>query len=346
MLKIINFISGKDFGGPKQSFLLYSKVLKELNYDITAIIRKKAKLSLELSMQNIAFEEIDYLRTTLPFFKELAIKKIKAKFDPFKADIILVHKQIDIELVKEALPTTKVIGVIHGFNAKNIEKADALIAVSNKIKEFLKKSDYKKPIYVIPNMIENFTPIKFKEFSNPVVIGSMGVFRRKKGFHILIEALAILKQKQLPFYAIIAGRGQRVWYYRYLQKKYNLEKKLEFKKWIPTHQKEEFLDNLDIYVLPSRTESFGMVVAEAMGRAKVVVATKCGGPEEIIDDKINGFLVENQNPKALANQLEEIIKKKSHTQLQKAAYTKAMQEYDIKSVKKKLDNTIKELFNG
>jgi len=39
-MKIINFISGKDLGGPKQSFVLYSKSLSDIGEDVVSVIHK------------------------------------------------------------------------------------------------------------------------------------------------------------------------------------------------------------------------------------------------------------------------------------------------------------------
>jgi glycosyltransferase involved in cell wall biosynthesis len=310
-LKIINFISGKDLGGPKQSFLLYSKALKNNNIEVVSIIKKGAKLASLLKSNNLEYNEISYVRSSFFLFKYFAIKKLKKELKKYKNYTFLVHKQVDIELIRKALGNdVKIIGVIHGFNAKHIENSNALIAVSKKVKDFLIKQGYDKPVFVIPNMIEVSTKVKIKEPSTPLVIGSMGIFRRKKGFHILIKALAILKEKGVPFKAYIAGRGKRLIYLKYLSKKYQLNDSLEFVGWINNDKRDEFFEKIDIYCLPSLSESFGMAALEAMSRAKVVLATKCGGPEEFIEDNINGFLTNKNSAISLADKLEELIAKK------------------------------------
>ena len=72
-------------------------------------------------------------------------------------------------------------------------------------------------------------------------------------------------------------------------------------------ERDAFVDSIDIFVLPSRIETFGMVVIEAMARMKRVVATKCGGPEEILNHGKTGYLVSKQSPDALAAQFKEIV---------------------------------------
>ncbi|MDY0151351.1 MAG: glycosyltransferase [Candidatus Cloacimonas sp.] len=65
--------------------------------------------------------------------------------------------------------------------------------------------------------------------------------------------------------------------------------------------------NCEIFVMPSRIESFSMVLIEAMACGKPVVATNCGGPADIVRD-FCGRLVPVQNPQAFASAISEIAK--------------------------------------
>jgi glycosyltransferase involved in cell wall biosynthesis len=172
----------------------------------------------------------------------------------------------------------------------------------------------------------------------------MGVFRRKKGFHILIQALALLKQRKIPFKAVIAGKGRITWYLQYLRWKLDLTHELTIRGWVSNDERNEFVDSIDLYVLPSRTETFGMVVVEAMARMKRVVATKCGGPEEIITDGDDGFLVDKENPEDMSNKLEELIKyseKSNHVPV--AAFNTAKSNYSLPAVASNLMSIISSL---
>jgi glycosyltransferase involved in cell wall biosynthesis len=333
-MKIINFISGKDLGGPKQSFILYSEVLLNLGFQVNSVIRQGAPLKEIMQSIGIKVDEVSYTRTTHPWFVKKSMQKLRNAFYPMNASVIFVHKQLDIELVRGALGNeTKIIGIIHGFNANHTEHADVLIAVSEKVRRFLLDSGCDKPIYVVPNMVKIGANPTYRDLPRVPLIGAMGVFRRKKGFHILIKSLSILKQRGVPFKAIIAGKGRITWYLKYLRWKLDLTDELRIRDWVTNDERDGFVDDIDLYVLPSRTETFGMVVVEAMARMKRVVATKCGGPEEIISDGVDGFLVEKENPEAMANKLEELIQNHEESiDTPNQAYATVIDKYSIEKV--------------
>lgn len=338
---LINFISGKDLGGPKQSFILYSKALQKIYSPISSVIRKGALLKQVMNDQNIDSIEIDYFRLNLWPFKNQAIKKIKKQLEPLNPKIIFVHKALDLPLVATALTNTKIIGIIHSFHAANIEYADALIAVSEQVKQFLINKNYSKPIYVIPNVTTVNSPSQSKALPLIPVIGAMGVFRRTKGFHTLIKALFLLKKKKIAFKAVIAGKGRLYYYLKYLKWKYHLQDQLLIRPWVLNNERDKFLDNIDLYILPSKSETFGMVVIEAMARRKRVIATKCGGPEEVITNNVDGYLITKQNSLVLANKLEGLIKNSQVSQhIPNNAYQTVINNYSMDTLIKSLKNLL------
>jgi glycosyltransferase involved in cell wall biosynthesis len=69
----------------------------------------------------------------------------------------------------------------------------------------------------------------------------------------------------------------------------------------------ELLSQLDVFVLSSTSEGFPLVVLEAMAAGKPVVVTRCGGPEEVVEDGQDGFLVPPGDPKALASRIMDLL---------------------------------------
>ncbi|MFV2057363.1 MAG: glycosyltransferase family 4 protein [Thiohalomonadales bacterium] len=347
-MRIVNFISGGDLGGPKQSFLHYTEVLQNLNHDVYSLVRKGAPLRSLLKPITHKIVEVAYIRTNAPILRYFAAYRLRRIIAPLEPQLVIAHKQVDIALLRLALKDRcKIVGVIHGYNSKHIQYADALVAVSNRIKDFLISKGYKKPIYTIPNMVKlaKEEP-ETRSITNNPLIGTMGMFRRKKGMDVLVNALSILRDRGVSFNAVMAGGGYQEKKVKKLANDMELTDLVRFRPWLTNEEKWGFLDSLDIFCLPSRSESFGMVVIEAMARKKTVVATKCGGPEETIQHGINGFLVENDSPTSMANCISDIISNRDkYASVGENAYKTARDTYSLEVVEKLVRNMISDLFH-
>ena len=340
-MKIINFISGTDLGGPKQIFVLYSEIMANLGHDVHPVIRQGAKFKPMLESLKLPIHEVSYSRITQQFAKTIVIKKLQAVIESIQPDVIITHKSSDLEILRKAAgENIRIIGFVYWISNKHIEHADELVAISTVIKQFLLDNKYTKPIHLIPGMVRIDSPPRYRDLPATPLIGAMGVLRRKKGFHTLIEALAILKKTGTPFKAIIAGKGQMRPYLLHLRRKHGLMEELIIRGWVSNDEREKFIDSIDLYILPSRIETFGLVVIEAMARMKRVIATKCGGPNEIIHHGKDGFLVEKQNPKAMADQIKQLIDKPS---LSSTIPNSAMETVNANYTKEALRNKFKEL---
>ena len=304
-LRIMNFVSGGDNGGVKHCFLHYQKALQQIVDSPIASVRGNFPCMEELQQIAPDFEVASYLRTDWFGLRQYSVWKLKQMLERVKPDLIIVHKNIDFKLLKLAskgLPI-RILGVLHGYNASYCEYADALIAVSEGVKQFVGKAVPGKSIYTLLNPVDlPTTPPNAFQIHEPLVLGTMALFKRRKRICDLLRVAAILKKTGLKFKMKIAGRSWRLlWAYRLQNWRQNTQDVVEFLPWV--NDKIAFLDSLDVFCLNSRAEAFGMVITEAMARKKIVVATDCEGPKEILTHAVNGFLVPRLDPEAFAQQV-------------------------------------------
>lgn len=142
-----------------------------------------------------------------------------------------------------------------------------------------------------------------------ILIVLVGNFIEWKGQSVAVEAIALLKKRGLYNYKLllvgdysdIINIGSD--YHDLLNTLINENQLHEHV--IKTGYREDVPDIVnaaDIVVHTSISpEPFGMVVVEAMSIGKVVISTNIGGPKEIIDDGLNGILIEPAQPEKLAN---------------------------------------------
>ena len=70
---------------------------------------------------------------------------------------------------------------------------------------------------------------------------------------------------------------------------------------------QDLLAAIDVLVISSRQESFGLTAIEALAMETPVVATRCGGPEEVVEDGVTGLLVPVKDPLAMADAIESLL---------------------------------------
>jgi len=149
-----------------------------------------------------------------------------------------------------------------------------------------------------------------KEFNwekDVIIVGSLGNVRTAKAYDVLLQAAAQLKNKEAKFKFVIAGHYKPGLYDRLLEQrtKLGLEDTVHFLGF--NNSPAEFLSNLNLFLLSSRSEGFSIATIQAMASGVPVIATKSGGPEEIISHSDNGWLVEVENPTAIADALEMLV---------------------------------------
>jgi glycosyltransferase involved in cell wall biosynthesis len=125
------------------------------------------------------------------------------------------------------------------------------------------------------------------------VIGSIGRIEREKGYDVMIDALAALPATT----AVLVGAGSRIDELRRQAETLGLADRVVFTGWVDDAL--AYLAGFDVFVLPSRAESFPLTTLEAMQAGIPVVATDVGGVGEAIVDGVNGRLVPPEDPAAL-----------------------------------------------
>ena len=132
------------------------------------------------------------------------------------------------------------------------------------------------------------------------VIGVVCALRPEKRLEVLIRAFAKLPGNQGML--VIVGSGPEESELKALAKELGIGESCHFEP--ATSDVAGWLNQIDIFVLPSRTEAFSNSLMEAMACSCCVIATRVGGNPELIDHDENGLLFEVENVDELANHLD------------------------------------------
>jgi L-malate glycosyltransferase len=185
-----------------------------------------------------------------------------------------------------------------------MNRANALLAVSNmlahEMKEYVSQS-----ITVVPNVVDTkqFSVSNFPK-SEIVQIGFLGALNRPvKGLDILLKACQKLK---VDFVLHIGGQGVLLEEYKGLSEELGILSKCKFYGFVPVTEVPHFMSRLHFFVCASRSETFCVALAEALASGRPVVSTKCGGPEDFVNES-NGILVNVEDVDSLRIGIEQMM---------------------------------------
>lgn len=185
--------------------------------------------------------------------------------------------------------------ISHKISEPLIE-ADIVTAPSNYQSERIHSSGFKKPV-VIPNMFneELFFPAGNKSNKERLQFLTLAAFKKEKGIYELLDGILKSDAGNNGCEFIIAGSGELENYIKQFILKNDMT---GYVRLIISPDRNEIVNlfrNCDVFILPSRLESFGIVYIEALGCGKPVIATDCGGPSDFINSG-NGLLIQKENP--------------------------------------------------
>lgn len=157
-----------------------------------------------------------------------------------------------------------------------------------------------------------FTPLLAGQQPDPDSILYVGRIHETKGVDVLLRAMRLLVERRPTvrlsliggsFYVQNNSREARL---KRLAEELDLTHHVHFLGIQPPSQVAEAMRRSTLLVLPSRRETLGAVLIEALACGTPVVATRCGGPEDVVTEAV-GRLVPKEDPSSLADAMEEVL---------------------------------------
>ena len=302
-------------------------------YDITIILTEgKDKplfypLSDKVKVVNldIGFEEL----WTCSFFKKIFVylkkqrlykKLLKQELLRIRPDITISLLRREINFLTSIIDGSKKIGELHvnRSNYRNYEPGEAnvlknlfsklwmnnLVSNLKQLDRFvvLTEEDHRNwpelnNVVVIPDPL-TFSSSTYSTSTEKRVI-AVGRYVYQKGFDLLLRSWALVEKSTSDWILTIVGEGDRSPYDSLIDE-LNIDR-TRCKLLGPTDRIQEKYMSSSFLVMSSRFEGFGMVLVEAMANGLPVISFDCPcGPKDIIQNHIDGLLVENGNVEKLA----------------------------------------------
>ena len=223
--------------------------------------------------------------------------------------------------------------------------ANKIIIYSEKL---INESDLKKYRNKIGIAYEHFLDfdkltIKKKIDEKDNLVGYIGRLSEEKGVLNFVKAIPkVIKEKEdLEF--LIGGGGQlRDEIEKYLNKE-NLNDKVKLTGWIPHDKLPEYMNELKVIVLPSYTEGLPNIMLEAMACGTPVLATPVGAIPDVIKDGKTGFIMEDNSPECIAENIKRALNHLDLDKIVKNARELVEKEYTYEAAVERYKVVFKEL---
>ena len=331
MISVLHIIDTLGPGGAETVFLQIATRLDPARFQSTAVISGAGWLAEQLQESGLPHRivpakgsfNVRYLSALLRLARQ------------HRSDVIVAHlygSSVYASLAG-ALLSIPVVSVLHGqIDVSHAERFSSLkaalirrasrkiIFVSERLQDQLRPrlGLSAAQCAVIPNGVDTkvFRPGRDQYIraeigvsDDAVLIGAIGNVRTPKAYDVLLRAARALIDRSRQFHLIIAGDcanalGRQL---EQLKRELGLERHVTF-----LGLRADvcgLLNNLDVFVLSSHTEGFSIACIEAMACGVPVIATRSGGPEEILEGEA-GLLVPTGDPESLANAIERVISSK------------------------------------
>jgi glycosyltransferase involved in cell wall biosynthesis len=266
---------------------------------------------------------------TLPFRALATLAGMARVLRNFKPDLVYVHflsiNALYILLLHYVLPFRLVVSArgndIQGIPVRSrlqrwmlkrlFRRANAILFCSAYVQRDAAAYLHGVPSTTFVGVVgDGFNPDEFAgrkpyAHSAPYILG-MGRLVKKKGFDLLIRAFAEIAPEFLHVELLIAADGEERAALAQLIAELGLRERVRLLGFADRETTIALFWGCEFFALSSRLEPFGIVVLEAMAAHKAVLATKSGGVVDLVEDGVNGLLVE-PNVEALTRGLRQML---------------------------------------
>jgi len=348
----ILYSGGRYFGGIEQYLVNLFEHINKDEFDLVLLSLGDWPLTKRLQKQNHQVVLFSKKRVNLSAISEIGKYLEENKFDllvsqgtvsnAYARAISLFFKipnLVTIHSTREGDYKNKLIKLTYDLIEKVTRfSTSRYITVSKYLKNQLVKSGLpEKKIDVIYNGIDLVKP-KARDHKR-LILGSVGRLHPVKGYDSLIKAFAMLDNKRLRLK--IAGSGDELESLKSLARELDVNNRIEFVGFQTDVHK--FLDTIDVYVQPSKSEGFGLSVIEAMSHCLPVVVTPAGSLIEIVSNSKTGLVVSDFTPELLSKSIAKMV---SNYELSKQMGENAQrfveQNFDIEKWVRKTEKVYKE----
>ncbi|HDS83810.1 MAG TPA: glycosyltransferase family 4 protein [Phycisphaerales bacterium] len=205
---------------------------------------------------------------------------------------------------------------------------DTVIAPSGSIADILRRRGVNRPIEVIPTGIDihRFAAGDGQIFrqrqtiaSDVPVVGHVGRLAPEKNLAFLCESVGAFLQQNPRARFVVVGYGPSEHTMKEIFVRLQVQDRIHWVGKLKGQQLAEAYHAMDVFAFSSKSETQGLVLAEAMACGVPVVALDAPGVREVVQDGVNGYLLSDENSLSFARAMEKYVNLSSEQKREFAA---------------------------
>lgn len=342
-MNLLYFTHEREYGGSSRALIsLLKELKKDKNHHIYVIVPfKDAKIIPELEKLDINVIVSFYSWWQIPikisktkkilfkiaylfnFFSEkIIIRKIK------KLNIDIIHSNTSV--IDSGAKIANKLKILHVWHFREF-KNNNLIFIKNEKKSYEFINKFGGNIIYISRAIEEFYKQKINSLETELIYDGVstdfiinnreykkkyddikfllaGTLQKSKGQDLAVEAIGILKEEGYENIKLYLAGGDTLKFSDYLNiliKKYDIKENVKYLGFVKDIK--ELRKEMDVELLCSESEAFGLVTVEGMMAGNLMIGSDSGATTEIIEDGVTGILYKCKDKKDLANKMKKII---------------------------------------
>jgi len=189
---------------------------------------------------------------------------------------------------------------------RTLRNADTVVAVHQDAKDLLANFVDESKIEIVPLGVDP-TEFTFSERSRTSSLVAIGMLKERKGYDILLNALASVSTEFPDVHLHIFGEGPLRTELEFQAERNDVADHVTFHGYVEQSELREYLADARAFVHPSRSESFSLVRLEAMATGTPMIVSNTAGATEMVRDDMEGYVVPIGDSDALADAIGRVL---------------------------------------
>lgn len=203
----------------------------------------------------------------------------------------------------------------------------------------------KRNHFTIYNSLPDYIHFRQKprQFNGSLRLGVVSRLERIKGMDLVIPAFARLTKEYPSLKLLIAGGGSLFEEMKNQAEENQVSSKIQWLGRLCQKDLQECYDQIDVLLIPSRSEGFGLTAIEGMARGCIIVAARTGGLREIVTDGQTGLLHESESIEGIVRCVTKILEDKTLQAILSKNATEASKQYSFEIYAERFNNLYNKL---